>query len=208
MTHGDDQGLILPPKLAPIQAVVIPIYKSDEEKSRVMPVVEQVAQELKDFRIKVDAREEVTPGFKFNDWEMRGVPLRIEIGPKDVDKGNVAFARRDVPGRAGKSFAPRTQMAAQVAEMLQTIQASIYERSLAFRKANTFDPVDYGEMCEVVQKGFSFSWWCGGTECEAKVKEDTKATTRCIPLDQPGGSGPCIVCGEKSTEKVYWARAY
>jgi prolyl-tRNA synthetase len=208
MTHGDDQGLILPPKLAPIQAVVVPIYKSDEEKSRVMPVVEQVAQELKDFRIKVDAREEVTPGFKFNDWEMRGVPLRIEIGPKDVEKGNVAFARRDMPGRAGKFFAPRTQLAAQVAEILQTIQASLYERALAFREANTFDPIDYVGMCEAVQKGFSFSWWCGSAACEAKVKEDTKATTRCIPLDQPGGEGKCIVCGKPAQEKVFFARAY
>jgi prolyl-tRNA synthetase len=208
MTHGDDQGLILPPKLAPIQCIIIPIYKNDTEKSKVMPVVEQVAEELKDFRIKIDAREEVTPGFKFNDWEMRGVPLRIEIGPKDVQKDSVAFARRDMPGKAGKSFVSRVQLAAQVAEMLQTIQASLYEKALAFREANTFDPKNYAELAESIQKGFAHAWWCGGLECEAKVKEDTKASTRCIPLEQPGNEGQCIVCGRPAKEKVYFARAY
>ena len=111
MTHGDDQGLILPPKLAPIQVVIVPIFKNDDEKSMVMPVVERLSQELKSFRIKVDDREGLTPGFKFNDWEMRGVPLRIEVGPKDVEKGTVALARRDMPGKPGKSFVPQTQIA-------------------------------------------------------------------------------------------------
>jgi prolyl-tRNA synthetase len=208
MTHGDDQGLILPPKLAPTQIVIVPIYKNDAEKSAVMAVVEQVADELKDFRLKIDAREEVTPGFKFNDWELRGVPLRIEIGPKDVEKGSVAFARRDLPGRAGKSFAPRTQLAAQVAEMLQTIQASLFERALAFRQANTCQPQTYAELTEGVQTGWAFAWWCGRGECEAKVKEETKATTRCVPLEQPGGQGVCAVCGQPAEEKVYFARAY
>ena len=103
MTHGDDQGLVLPPKLAPIQVVVVPIFRNDEEKAKVMPVVERVRQMLADFRLKVDERTELTPGFKFNDWEMRGVPLRLEIGPKDVEKNVVTAARRDQPGRAGKS---------------------------------------------------------------------------------------------------------
>jgi len=208
MTHGDDQGLVLPPKLAPIQCIIIPIYKNDNEKSKVMPVVEQVAEELKDFRIKIDAREEVTPGFKFNDWEMRGVPLRIEIGPKDVEKDSVAFARRDLPGKAGKSFVPRIQLAAQVAEMLQTIQASMYEKALAFREANTWKPKDYPELTEAVQKGFAYAWWCGSLDCETKVKEDTKATTRCIPLNQPEGDGKCIVCGQPAKDKGFFARAY
>jgi len=208
MTHGDDQGLILPPKLAPIQVIIVPIYKSDAEKSRVMPVVEQIKEELKEFRIKVDAREEVTPGFKFNDWEMRGVPLRIEIGPKDVQQGTVVLARRDILGRAGKASASRQQLAAQVAEALQTIQASLYERALAFRQANTYDPKDYEELKTAIEKGWAFSWWCGDPACEAKVKEDTKATTRCIPLEQPGGKGNCIVCGRAATEKVFFAKAY
>jgi prolyl-tRNA synthetase len=209
MTHGDNQGLILPPKLAPIQAVLVPIFRDDAEKSVVMPVVERLRQELvQSFRIRVDDRENLTPGFKFNDWEMRGVPLRIEVGPKDVQKGTVAFARRDRPGKAGKIFVSQDNLSAQVAEILIDIQASLYDRAVAYRDANIHDPKDYEDLKEVVKNGWAFSWWCGNPQCETRVKDDTKATTRCIPLDQPGGSGPCIVCGEKSTEKVYFARAY
>ncbi|MGD0708636.1 MAG: proline--tRNA ligase [Anaerolineaceae bacterium] len=208
MTHGDDQGLIMPPKLAPIQAVIVPIYKSDDEKSKVMPVVEQLSQELKSFRIKVDDREGVTPGFKFNDWEMRGVPLRIEVGPKDVEKNTVALARRDMPGKQGKSFVPQTQIDSQIAETLITIQAALFDHARTFRDAHIFDPKDYSEFQEVMQNGWAFSWWCGKKECEAKIKEDTKATTRCISMEQPGGTGHCIVCGEEAKEKAYFARAY
>jgi prolyl-tRNA synthetase len=208
MTHGDDQGLIMPPRLAPIQAVIVPIYKSETEMSGVMEAVERVRKELSAFRIKVDDRSEVTPGFKFNDWEMRGVPLRIEIGPKDVEKGTVALARRDIPGKAGKSFVPQTNLAAQVGEILEKIHNSMYERALAFRQANTHDPRNYAELVEALQNGWAYSWWCESAECEAKVKEDTKATTRCMPIDQPAGAGKCIVCGEPAQRKVYFARAY
>jgi prolyl-tRNA synthetase len=208
MTHGDDQGLVLPPRLAPHQIVIVPIYKNDAEKSLVLPVVSQVEQELRSFRVKVDAREEVTPGFKFNDWEMRGVPMRIEIGPRDVQNGTLAFARRDTPGKAGKTFVEHTQLEAQVAEALQSIQASLFERALAFRRAHTFDPKDYEELQSVVEKGWAFSWWCGDPVCEAKVKDETKATTRCIPLEQEPGKGQCIVCGKPATEKVIFGKAY
>jgi prolyl-tRNA synthetase len=208
MTHGDDQGLILPPRLAPIQVVIVPIFKNDDEKGRVMEVVERVKEELKEFRVHLDDRTELTPGFKFNDWEMRGVPLRIEIGPKDVEKGSLALARRDRPGREGKSFVPQTQIAAQVEDILKDIQTSLFERALAFRKANTQDVSSYEELARVVQAGWAFAWWCGSAECEAKVKEETKATTRCIPLEQPGGSGKCVVCGESAAQKVIFARAY
>jgi prolyl-tRNA synthetase len=208
MTHGDDQGLVLPPRLAPIQIVIVPIYKNDAEKGPVMETVQRVRSELKDYRVHVDDRSEVTPGFKFNDWEMRGVPLRIEIGPKDVEKGSVALARRDLPGKAGKSFVSQTQLAAQVGLMLQSIHSSLYERALAFRQANTFDPRDYRELQEAVQKGWALSWWCEGADCEARVKEDTKATTRCLPLEQEAGSGSCIVCGQPARRKVIFSRAY
>lgn len=208
MTHGDDQGLIFPPKLAPIQVVIVPICKNDEERSKVMPVVESTANQLKSFRVKIDDRTEVTPGFKFNDWELRGVPLRIEIGPKDVEKSSVAFARRDIPGREGKTFVPQTQLEGQVAEMLSEIQASLYDRALAFRNAHIFEPKDYAELQAVVQDGWAYSYWCGSLECEAKIKEDTKATTRCIPLDQKESSGKCIVCGKPAKEKAYFAKAY
>lgn len=208
MTHGDDQGLILPPKLAPIQLVIIPIFRNDEEKSQVMPVVERVQDELHDFRLHLDDRLEVTPGFKFNHWEMRGVPLRIEIGPKDVEKGKLTMARRDLPGREGKSFIPQTYLPAQVAEALSTIQAALFDRALDFREANTHDPKDYAEFREAVQHGWALSWSCGSAECEAKIKEDTKATARCIPLKPPDDIGKCICCDESASEKIYYARAY
>jgi prolyl-tRNA synthetase len=208
MTHGDDQGLVLPPRLAPTQVVIVPIYKSDLERGPVMEAVQRVRGELGAFRVHVDDRTEVTPGFKFNDWELRGVPLRIEIGPKDVEKGTVALARRDQPGKAGKSFVSQEQLAAQVGAMLDAIQAALYQRALEFRKAHTYDPLDYEELKEAVQNGWALSWWCGSAECEAKVKEDTKATTRCIPLEQEGGEGRCIVCGQPAREKVIFGKAY
>jgi len=208
MAHGDDQGLVLPPRLAPYQVVLIPIYKNDEERSKVMPVVEKLKAELSGFRLKVDDRSEVTPGFKFNDWELRGVPLRIEVGPKDVEKGTFAMARRDMPGRDGKSFVPQVNAARTVGDMLDQIQTGIFQKAVDFRKAHVFDPKSYDELKEVLQGGWAYSWWCGDAACEAKVKEDTKATTRNIPLDQEGGSGKCIVCGKPASEKVYFARAY
>jgi prolyl-tRNA synthetase len=208
MTHGDDQGLVLPPKLAPYQIILVPIYKNDAEKSRVLPVVSQVEQELQSFRVKVDSREEVTPGFKFNDWEMRGVPLRIEIGPKDVSKSTLTFARRDTPGKTGKSFIDHSHLEARVAEALQAIQASMFERALAFRRHHTFDPKDYDELKAVVGLGWAYSWWCGDAACESRVKQETSATTRCIPLEQEPGTGSCIVCGKPATEKVIFGRAY
>jgi len=208
MTHGDDQGLILPPRLAPIQIVVIPIYKNDQEQSKVLAAVQQVEKQLSQWRIKVDLRTEVTPGFKFNDWELRGVPLRIEIGPKDVDNGVVTLARRHLPGKAGKSTLPIEQLESHIGTVLQEIQTSLLERATRFRDEHIFDPKTYDELRAVVQNGWAFSWWCGSAECEAKVKEDTKATTRCMPLDQPEGEGNCIVCGKTAHRKVYFARAY
>jgi prolyl-tRNA synthetase len=217
MTHGDDQGLIMPPRLAPIQVVIVPIFKSDAETAVVMETVNRVAAELKaaGIRIKVDDRSEVTPGFKFNDWEMRGVPVRIEIGPRDIEKGTVAVARRDKPGRdplkpgaGGKSFIPQAGLAAAVSDLLVDIQRSLLERATAFRDSHIFDPKDYVELTEVVQNGWAYSYWCESLECEAKVKEDTKATTRCIPLGQDETPGKCIVCGKEAKSKVYFARAY
>ena len=210
MTHGDDQGLVLPPRLAPIQAVIVPIYKNDAEKSKVMEVADRVFTELKaaGIRLKMDDRENVSSGFKFNDWEMRGVPVRVEIGPKDVEKGSVALARRDVPGRDGKSFVSQTNLAETVNGLLVDIQASLLKRATEFRDANIHEPKDYEELKKVLADGWAFSWWCESKECEAKVKEDTKATTRNIPFDQPEGEGKCIVCGEKASKKVYFAKAY
>jgi prolyl-tRNA synthetase len=211
MVHGDDQGLILPPRLAPHQIVIVPIYKTDEERGSVMENAQRLKRELVDagIRVKMDEREGMSPGFKFNDWEMRGVPLRLELGPKDVAKGSVVLARRDRPGREGKTFVPQQGLAAAVAGMLEEIQKALYERAFEFRKSNTAEPADYGEFKKAVEKGFAFSWWCGSGECEEKIKEETKATMRCIPLDQPGGdAGKCVYCGKPAGEKAIFARAY
>jgi prolyl-tRNA synthetase len=210
MVHGDDQGLIFPPRLAPYQLVIVPIYKNDDEKSSVMECAQRLRKELTDanIRVKLDEREGSSPGFKFNDWEMRGVPLRLELGPKDVAKGSVVLARRDKPGKDGKTFVAQQGIAAAVSQLLDEIQQALFDRALAFRKANTSEPADYTEFKLAVEKGFAFSWWCGNADCEASIKEETKATMRCIPLEQPGGSGKCIHCGQPSQEKAIFAKAY
>jgi prolyl-tRNA synthetase len=209
MTHGDDQGLILPPRLAPIQVVIVPIFRKDEEKDLVMAAVERVKGELAAFRVKVDDRMEVTPGFKFNEWELRGVPLRLEIGPKDVANNSVALARRDVPGREGKSFVPQDGIADTVGAMLKTIQANMLEKATQFRDAHIHEPEDYEAFKQIIaEDGWCYVWWKASAENEAQIKEDTKATLRCIPLDQPGGKGRCIFSGEETAEKAYFAKAY
>jgi len=208
MVHGDDNGLILPPKLAPYQVVIVPIYKNDEERSLVMGEVEKLAAELVDLRVTVDRREGLTPGFKFNEWEMRGVPLRMELGPRDIAQQSVTLARRDRPGKAGKSSVPRQGLGIHVAEALADIQASLYDRALEARLAHTHEPKDFAEFAKVVEEGFALSWWCGRAECEAEIKEKTKATTRCIPFDQPSDRGVCIHCGQHSESKAVFARAY
>src|ERR1700723_1896873 len=210
MVHGDDQGLILPPRLAPYQVGIVPIFKTDEEKALVIEAAKKIREQLvkADIRVKLDEREGQSPGFKFNDWEMRGVPLRMEIGPKDVAKQSVVLGRRDRPGKEGKSFVPQEGLAAAVAQLLEEIQKSLYDRALAFREANTSEPASYDDFKKAVEKGFAFSWWCGSSECEAKIKEETKTTMRCIPLEQPGGSGKCIHCVHPAKEKAIFARAY
>jgi prolyl-tRNA synthetase len=210
MVHGDDQGLIMPPRLAPYQAVIVPIFKTDEERATVFESAERLRKELVDasVRVKVDLREGMSPGFKFNDWEMRGVPLRIELGPKDVAKGSVVLARRDRPGKEGKSFVPQAGIATTVATGLEEIQKALHDRALEFRKANTVETSDYEEFKKAVEKGFALSWWCGSSDCEAKIKEETKATMRCIPLDQEPGSGKCVYCGQAARDKAIFAKAY
>jgi len=210
MVHGDDQGLVLPPRLAPIQAVIVPIFKKEEEKEKVMEVADRIFLELKSagIRVKMDDRDNVSSGFKFNDWEMRGVPVRVEVGPKDVEKGTVALARRDRPGKEGKSFVLQTDLAATVSGLLADIQTSLLKRATEFRDANIHEPKDYEDLKRIVADGWAFTYWCESAECETKVKEDTKATTRNIPTNQPDVEGTCIVCGKPSKRKVYFARSY
>ncbi|HMU93399.1 MAG TPA: proline--tRNA ligase [Anaerolineales bacterium] len=210
MVHGDDNGLVLPPRLAPIQAVVVPIFKSDEEKAKVLEVADRIFAELKaaGVRVKFDDRDNVSSGFKFNDWEMRGVPVRVEIGPKDVEKGTVALARRDRPGKEGKAFVSQANLDSTVKGLLDEIQASLLKRATEYRDANIHNVTTFDELKEVVKDGWAFAYWCESRECEAKAKEETKATTRNIPFDQPNEEGACVVCGKPSKRKVYFAKAY
>ncbi|MFO8006957.1 MAG: proline--tRNA ligase [Candidatus Brocadiia bacterium] len=208
MVHGDDQGLILPPRLAPIQVVIVPIWKDDEQKAAVLPVAQRIMDELAEFRVELDDREKFTPGYKFNEWELRGVPLRIEIGPRDIQNDQAVLARRDAPGREGKESVPLEQLPGTVTAMLDAIQDALYQRALGFLQERTREPETYEELAEAVAEGFALAWWCGSGDCEGKVKDETKATIRCIPFDQPEGDGHCIVCGEPAAEQVIFARAY
>lgn len=210
MVHGDDQGLVMPPKLAPVQAVIVPIFKTDAEKAAVLETARKAKAELAGagIRVTLDERDGVSPGWKFNDWEMRGVPLRIELGPRDVAKQSCVLARRDRPGKEGKTFAALAGLSHTVAQLLGEIHQSLYSRALEFRKANTKDPASYDEFKVAVESGFASSFWCGGADCEAKIKEETRATMRCIPLDQAGGAGSCIFCGKSATARAIFGRAY
>jgi prolyl-tRNA synthetase len=202
--------LILPPRLAPYQVVIVPIFKNDEEKAVVFDAAKKIRERLvkADIRVKVDEREGQSPGFKFNDWEMRGVPLRMEIGPKDVAKGSVVLARRDRPGKEGKSFVPQEGIADSVGLELVAIQKALYDRALTFRNTRTFEPRNVEEFAQVVEQGFALSQWCGDAKCEEQIKETTKATLRCIPLEQPGRVGKCLFCGKPSTEMAIFGKAY
>jgi prolyl-tRNA synthetase len=210
MAHGDDKGLVLPPRLAPIQVVVVPIFKSDEECTLVLRVAEEISKKLEaaGIRVKLDSRQEYTPGWKFNDWELRGVPLRMEIGPKDVAKQSVVLARRDIPGRDGKVFADWSGLELRVTELLSQIQTALFDKALAFRQQHTSEPRSYEEFKAAVEQGFALAWWCGSAECEASIKADTKASSRCIPMTQPGGTGKCIHCGAQASEQAVFAKAY
>jgi prolyl-tRNA synthetase len=210
MVHGDDQGLILPPRIAPHQIVIVPIFRNDEEKALVLEAAKKIREQLvkANIRVKVDEREGQSPGFKFNDWEMRGVPLRMEIGPKDVAKGSVVLARRDRPGKEGKSFVSQEGVAESVEQQLISIQKALFDRALVFRNTHTFEPKTVDEFAQVVEQGFARSYWCGDAKCEDRIKETTKATLRCIPMEQNGGAGACLFCGKPSKEIAIFGKAY
>jgi prolyl-tRNA synthetase len=217
MVHGDDQGLVLPPRIAPIQVVIVPIYKTDEEKSSVLKAAKELkAQLLKaNLRVHLDDREGFSPGWKFNDWEMRGVPVRVELGPKDVAKQAAMLARRDRPGREGKVSAPLADLPATIEKLLVEIHQSLFDKALAFRRANTRETSTYDELKKAVESGFAFAPWCGSGGCEAKIKEETRATMRCIPLDQTAvlgrevaSGGVCVYCGQPALHRAIFGRAY
>jgi prolyl-tRNA synthetase len=218
MVHGDDQGLVMPPKIAPTQVVIVPIYKTEEEKVSVLATAKELKAQLvkANLRVTLDEREGFSPGWKFNDWEMRGVPVRVELGPKDVAKQAAMLARRDKPGKEGKVSAPLADLAVTIEKLLAEVQRSLFDKALAFRRANTHEAKSYDEFKKAVEAGFAFSYWCGSGECEEKIKEETRATMRCIPLDQAAvlgngassGSGSCVYCGKPAKERAIFARAY
>ena len=213
MAHGDDQGLRLPPVLAPIQVVIVPIWRQDQERASVLGLAEQVRQMLDDggIRVHLDMREDQTPGFKFNDWEMRGVPVRIEIGPRDVQNNAIVLARRDRPGREGKVFGvPVPSAVERVRALLAEVQQSLLEQATAFREANTHTVTDYETFKEVIEEqgGFIRAYWAGSSEDEARIQEETRATLRCFPLDQPEEEGRCFLTGAKTRQIAIFARAY
>jgi prolyl-tRNA synthetase len=208
MAHSDDNGLVLPPRLAPVQVVVIPIARKDDERARVLQAVDQLESSLQDLvRLKVDRRFEVSPGWKFNEWELKGACLRLELGPRDVAAGQAtAVSRLD----RSKENIPLDQVADRVPQMLDALQAALLENYRKMQSDHTHQVDDYGRFNEMLDGdgGFLLSHWCGGAECETKVKAETKATIRCIPLDAPEESGTCVACEGPSSRRVIFARAY
>lgn len=208
MVHGDDQGLVLPPRLTPIQVVVVPIWGDDRERDPVMNVVAEIKERLGDqVALEVDDRDEYSPGWKFNEWEQKGVPLRIEIGPQDVANEQVVLVRRDT---GEKLTVAQTELSSQVHKLLEEIQQNLFDRALRFQQENTHEPEDFEAFKRIIdeQGGFLVAWWCGSADCETAIKEETKATIRCIPFDQPEGTGGCIYCDNEAKEQVVLAKAY
>jgi prolyl-tRNA synthetase len=207
MAHGDDRGLRLPPALAPVQVVVVPIFRTDQERDRVLAAAGRVAADLASHRVRVDEREDVRPGFKFNEWELRGVPVRVEIGPRDLDTDRVTV----VPRLSGeKEEVPTASLPERIGELLRESQVGLLEQAREFRERYTFRPKDLAEMAALLDDpgGFMVGGWCGSEECEAKVKAETKATIRFLPLDPEPVRGSCIVCGQPAAEEAAWAQAY
>jgi len=209
MTHSDDDGLVIPPKIAPVQVVIVPIWKSDEQAVSVLEYAGKIADELETagIRVKLDSRDQYKPGWKFAQYEVEGVPLRIAVGPRDVQNGKFELARRDTKT---KEFVERNQLMAIVNEKLELIQQNLYQIALERMNANTSEVDSYDEFKEVLDKkgGFIYAHWDGTAETEAKIKEETKATIRCIPLHGKVEAGTCMVTGKPSKRKVLLARAY
>lgn len=209
MAHSDDQGLVLPPKLAPIQVVIVPIYRGEEEKAKVDTYVDSLIAELraKDISVKYDDRDTQRPGFKFAEWELKGVPLRIAIGARDMQNGTVELARRDIQT---KETVSQEGLSNHIVTLLDEIQESIFQKALNFRDSHITEVNSYDEFKDVLENkgGFVSCHWDGTPETEKRVKEETKATTRCIPLDNKQEAGVCIFTGKPSTQRVLFAKAY
>jgi prolyl-tRNA synthetase len=210
MVHGDDSGLRFPPRVAPVQVVLVPISVGDW-KQKVLPVAQAAVDELRaaGVRVSLDAREEATPGWKFAEYEMRGVPLRVEIGPRDVKTGQAVLVRRDTKA---KETVPLTLLRSRVPKILDSIQAGLFSQAKVFLEANIRDAADYQSFKNILenQRGFVRAPWCGGEACEDRIKTETMATIRVIPLDEAKetAEGACVCCGGQGKAVPYFARAY
>ena len=209
MAHSDDNGLILPPKLAPIQVVIIPIYKTPSQLSQINKVAEKILSDLTQagISVKYDNRDTQKPGWKFNEYELKGVPLRIAIGPKDLELGTLEFARRDT---LAKTTVQNTNIVVKVQEILDEIQNTIFNKALEYRNKNTYAVTNWDDFADVIENkgGFVLAFWDGTTETENIIKEKTKATIRCIPLNEKTENGKCIYTGKNTTFRAFFARAY
>lgn len=209
MAHGDDNGLVVPPKLAPLQVVIVPIYKKEEELGAISEAVEKIMDALKKrgISVKYDDSDKQRPGFKFAEYELKGVPVRVAVGPRDIEKGTVEVARRDT---REKTTIPMETTADTVAGLLDEIQQNIFRKALEFRETNTRQADDFDQFKEILEEkgGFILAHWDGSPETEQRIKEETKATIRCIPLNNPKENGKCIFTGKPSEQRVVFAKAY
>jgi prolyl-tRNA synthetase len=224
MAHGDDRGLVLPPRIAPVQVVIVPIWRTGEEREAVEGAVERIERALRDavvfvdqrIRVRADRRDDVRPGFKFNDWELRGVPLRLEVGPQEVGAGTAVVAERfpAASGRPSKEALPVEGLGAALVLRLERMQHDLFERALAFQEANTHVVADWSsfEKTTTQEGGLVIASWCGASDCERSIQVETGATLRVMPsadeAHQLGASWPCVRCGADATENAVFARAY
>jgi prolyl-tRNA synthetase len=222
MTHSDDQGLVAPPRLAPIHVVIVPIFKKPEEKEAVLAAAQKLADAIRKIPlsewlnhepvvVRVDDRDQYQPGYKFHEWELRGVPVRVELGPKDLANNACVLARRDLPGKEAKEMnVPLAGAPARIAEMLKAMQTDLLERARKFRDANTYEVNSYDEFKKKIEEpgGFFLAHWDGTRETEDRIAADTKATIRCIPFNRTQETGKCMVTGKPSEGRVVFAKAY
>ena len=207
MAHGDDRGLVLPPRLAPHQVVVIPIAKSDEDQAVVGEAVDRLVSSLEGARVKVDDREQFGLGWKFTEWETKGVPLRVELGPRDIASGQAVVVRRDT---GDKEFVPLASLGKRVGDLLEIVQRDMFQRALDFREARSREIRDREAFVSAANGdgGFIHAHWCGDPACEAAVKDETRNTIRCVPMHWEADPGACAFCGRTSERKVVYAQAY
>jgi len=209
MTHSDDNGLVLPPKLAPIQVVIVPIWRAKDPKDEILAAARKIEQQLiaAGLRVRLDDRDNLSPGFKYHEWELLGVPLRVELGPRDLQKGTVVAAKRT---NREKSFIPMDELTERLPALLDEIQTEMYDAALERREKATYPVDSWDEFKEAVagRGGFLQAHWCGRAECEAKIQTETKATIRLLVFDAPEEQGRCIRCDGESRRRVHFAKAY